>query len=74
MGGQKWTDLVAERADTLPRTVAQWPEEAWVAYQERLAMMLTDPWADEGEAARDAEQEVRVMVRAGRLRVWEVGQ
>lgn len=71
MGGQKWTDLGLGAADTaLPRSVEQWPEGAYTAYRERMAMVLTDPWVDEGEAAAQAELEVRELVRAGRLDAW----
>ena len=67
MGGQKWTDLGSGTADTLPRSVAQWPEAAYTALQERAAMVLSDPWVTEAEALEQAEEEIRVLVRMGRL-------
>lgn len=67
MGGQ---NSAAATGGHLPRSVEQWPEEAWVAYQERMGIALEDPWLTEADARLVAEEEVRELVRAGRLVVW----
>ncbi len=58
------------KALTLPRSVAQWPEAAFAEYWGRVGMMMDGNERLEEGACRQAEEEVRVMVRMGRLDAW----